>query len=285
MSDKNEIIEVQAETPLAMDTLLSIAEQAEKRIDAMNKIKRVALKLTNASDWVDQGGKPYLQVSGAEKIGRMFGVSWRIGEAEFEALDGGHFSYAYRGSFTVAGASIEAIGTRSSKDGFFKRYAYENGAKTELPASEIDRGDVKKAAYTNCIGNGITRLLGVRNLTYADLQEFAGITKEQVMAVDYKKGGKAGGRSIASEGAQEVSTAVEDVRIQTKKKDGTAMKSPLYTVKAGGVEYKTFSETFAQTAKEAKEAARPVVIRYVEGKYGNDIERVAFADDGPGKEE
>jgi hypothetical protein len=277
-----EVIETQAETgltPITDETLISLAEQAERRIDAMNKIKRVAIKLTNKHDWTDQGGKPYLQVSGAEKIARMFGISWRISEPIREDMEGGHFSYTYKGNFSLAGATIEAIGTRSSKDGFFKKYGYTDGNKTELPASEIDRGDVKKAAYTNCIGNGITRLLGIRNLTYEDLQEFSGITPDMIGKVDYKKKGKADA-GIASEGAQEVSTAVEDVR----KKDGkTKAGKPYvkYTVKAGGVDYGTFSESIAKVAKEAKEACRPVKIRFVTTNFGADIESLVFADDGP----
>jgi len=281
-----EVIETQQETgltPITDDTLISLAEQAEKRIDAMNKIKRVAIKLTNRHDWTDQGGKPYLQVSGAEKIARMFGISWRISEPIKEEMDGGHFSFTYRGNFSLAGATIDAIGTRSSKDGFFKKYGYENGNKTELPASEIDRGDVKKSAYTNCIGNGITRLLGIRNLTYEDLQEFAQITPDMIGKVDYKKKGKAEA-GIASEGAQEISTAVEDVR---KKEGKTKAGKPFvkFTVKAGGVEYGTFSETIAKTAKEAKEACRPVKIRFTVTQFGNDIESLVFADDGPKAEE
>ena len=245
-----EVIETQAETgltPITDETLISLAEQAERRIDAMNKIKRVAIKLTNKHDWTDQGGKPYLQVSGAEKIARMFGISWRISEPIREDMEGGHFSYTYKGNFSLAGATIEAIGTRSSKDGFFKKYSGKGDDRVELPASEIDRGDVKKSAYTNCIGNGITRLLGIRNLTYEDLQEFAGITPDMIGKVDYKKKGKADA-GIASEEAQEISTAVEDVRKKEgKSKSGKAYVK--YTVKAGGVDYGTFSESIAKVAK------------------------------------
>ena len=224
----NEIIEVPEVatdvTPLGDETLIQLADQAEKRIDAMVKIKRVSLKSTNRNDWVDQGGKPYLQVSGAEKIARMFGISWRISEPMKEDMDGGHFSFTYRGNFSLAGATIDAIGTRSSKDGFFKKYSGKGDDRVELPASEIDRGDVKKSAYTNCIGNGITRLLGIRNLTYEDLQEFAGLTPDMLGRVDYKSRGKANA-GIASEGAQEVSTAVEDVR----RKDGKTKAGKAYT--------------------------------------------------------
>jgi len=176
------------------DTLVIVAEQAEKRVEAMAKIKRMALKLTNPHDWVDEQGRPYLQASGAEKVARLFGISWRISEPVREALDGGHYGFTYKGEFSLGGATIEAIGTRSSKDGFFKKYKYvgdgDHKERIELPVSEIDPGDVKKSAYTNLLGNGITRLLGIRNLTYEDLHEFAGISKDQVTTVEYRKGGK-----------------------------------------------------------------------------------------------
>jgi hypothetical protein len=184
MSDEKENI---GDLPaIADNTLIQLAEQAEKRIDAMHKIKRVALKLTNRHDWTDQNGKPYMQVSGAEKVARLFGISWQIDEPVLENEEGGHYSFTYKGYFSLAGATIEAIGTRSSKDGFFRKYDYSTGSKTELPASAIDRGDVKKAAYTNLLGNGITRILGLRNLTYEDLQEFAGISKDMIAKVEYK---------------------------------------------------------------------------------------------------
>ena len=122
---ENEVIVANgAEVPAIGDsTLLALAEQAEKRVMALNKIKRAALLATNARDWTDQNGNPYLQVSGAEKVARVFGIAWKIDEPIMEIEESGHFSYTYKGYFTVAGATIEAIGTRSSKDPFFKRYA------------------------------------------------------------------------------------------------------------------------------------------------------------------
>jgi len=279
--EEQTIIETQQEmglTPITDDTLISLAEQAEKRIDAMNKIKRVAIKLTNRHDWTDQGGKPYLSVSGSEKIARMFGISWRISEPIKETYDGGHFAYTYKGYFSLAGATIEAIGTRSSKDGFFKKYSGRGDDRVELPASEIDGGDVKKSAYTNCIGNGITRLLGIRNLTYEDLQEFAGITKEMMAAVDYKKKGKTDA-GITSEGSRQATLHVSDVRRKTGEKNGKPWTA--FTVRNGDAEYKTFSEAIAKTAKEAKEAGRQVTITYTTDHFGHKIESLVFAGDGP----
>ena len=279
---EDQIIEVQQETgltPIADDTLISLAEQAEKRIDAIAKIKRISLKSTNRHDWVDQGGKPYLQVSGAEKIARMFGISWRISEPIKETIEGGHFSFTYKGYFSLAGATIEAIGTRSSKDGFFKKYGYENGQKQELPASVIDAGDVKKSAYTNCIGNGITRLLGIRNLTYEDLKEFSGITPEQLGKVDYKKKGKADA-GIQEEAVQKVISRISDVRKQTgKTKAGKDFTK--YIVKNGNAEYSTFSESNAKIAKEAKDSDLWAEIHYKQTQYGNDLTAICLVDPPP----
>ncbi len=269
---ENEVIVANgAEVPAIGDsTLLALAEQAEKRVMALNKIKRAALLATNARDWTDQNGNPYLQVSGAEKVARVFGIAWKIDEPIMEIEESGHFSYTYKGYFTVAGATIEAIGTRSSKDPFFKRYAGRGDDRHELPPSELDKGDLKKAAYTNLLGNGITRLLGLRNLTWEDIKEYAGITKDQVGRVDYKKNGKAQS-GIASESAQTVTVDVSDVRMASfKKKDGS--QGEKYIIKNGNATYDTFSKSFATVAKEAKEAGLKVEITYTENQWGKNIE-------------
>jgi len=266
----NEIIDIGADVPaIADNTLIQLAEQAEKRIDAMMKIKRMALKMTNRHDWTDQGGKPYMQVSGAEKVARLYGISWQISEPVFETEEGGHFSYTYKGYFSLAGATIEAIGTRSSKDPFFNKYSYDNGTKTALPPSAIDKGDLKKAAYTNLLGNGISRILGLRNLTYEDLEEFAGITRDMIGKVDYKKKGKAD-TGIASEGALTVLFVPTDIR----KKTGESKGKPWikYVVMNGETSFSTFSESLAKIAKDAKEAGSKVTVTYKVGQYGNDIE-------------
>lgn len=269
---ENEVIVANgAEVPAIGDsTLLALAEQAEKRVMALNKIKRAALLATSARDWTDQNGNPYLQVSGAEKVARVFGIAWKIDEPIMEIEESGHFSYTYKGYFTVAGATIEAIGTRSSKDPFFKRYAGRGDDRHELPPSELDKGDLKKAAYTNLLGNGITRLLGLRNLTWEDIKEYAGITKDQVGRVDYKKNGKAQS-GIASESAQTVTVDVSDVRMASfKKKDGS--QGEKYIIKNGNATYDTFSKSFATVAKEAKEAGLKVEITYTENQWGKNIE-------------
>lgn len=172
--------------PIADDFLIAMADQAERRIDAVIKIKNVALKVTNARDWTDQNGNPYLQVSGSEKIANLFNMSWRIEEPQYEEEPDGHFTYSIKGIFSLGSRTIEVQGTRSSKDPFFNKYDYSQpklpvtNKHPVLPPSSIDKGDVKKAALTNLYGNGITRMLGIRNLTWDDLHKYAGISQEMV---------------------------------------------------------------------------------------------------------
>lgn len=178
------------ESPLSDDTLIQVAAMAEKRIEAVIKIKQMALKVTNAGDWVDQDGRPYLMASGAEKIGNLFNISWRFLEPEpdCEVDPDGHYTYTYKGEFNMGGRSIQVDGSRSSKDGFFKQYNWKGDVKTEKEVGDRDnKRDVKMAALTNLLGNGITRILGIRNLTYEDLDAFAGIQKGTVKGVKYDK--------------------------------------------------------------------------------------------------
>lgn len=274
----NEIVETAVvDVPaLGDETLIQLAEQAEKRVDALNKIKRAALKSTNRHDWVDQGGKPYLQSSGSEKIARIFGVSWKISEPVFEKEESGHFSFTYKGYFSVAGATIEAIGSRSSKDGFFRRYSYTSGEKAELPLSEIDKSDVQKSAYSNLLGNGITRLLGIRNLTYEDLQEFAGITSDMIGRVDYKKKGKADA-GIQEEAVKKVVSKISDVRKQTgRTKSGKDFTK--YIIRNGNSEYSTLSESNARIAKKTMDSDLWAEIHYKSTQYGNDLTEICICD-------
>lgn len=268
--------------PVASEALVELAAQAERRVEAINKIKAYSLRLTQPSDWVDQNGRPYLQVSGAEKIARLFGISWRIDEPIREDLEGGHYIYTYKGYFSLAGAEIEAIGSRSSKDPFFKRYVYVNGQRKELPPSEIDPGGVKKAAYTNCIGNGITRLLGLRNISYEDLEKVAGIKREQITHIRYGDKPKQNNDTTPAE-IQEITGEVSDVRMK-KGKTKNGKDYVLYTILIGNDRYRTFSESFAKLAKEAKETGTPVVVKFTADNYGYNVESIEYAVREPGEE-
>lgn len=274
---------VQGEMSIADDFLIQVAEQAEKRIDAVIKIKKIALKVTNPRDWSDQNGNPYLGVSGSEKIANLFNISWRIDEPIYEQDSDGHYTYSFKGYFSLGGRTIEAEGSRSSRDGFFNQYKYEEKdgkkEKKETPISErTNKRDVKMAALTNLFGNGITRILGIRNLTWDDLKEFAGITRDQVASVQYKKGGdkppvdmpKEKGKEDEASHNPTVEVSIDKItQTAGKKKDGSDYTK--YTIHAGEKKFSTFSKTIAETAKRSIEFKISANIESKDTQYGPEI--------------
>lgn len=175
------------------DNILSIAERADKMVSALNKIMSAALKVTTPKDWVLIGGAPYLQEAGATKVARLFGISTKICEG-FPVVsrgEDGYPVYKYRMSFSMGKQSIEAEGMRSAGDEFFA------GKDKSKSVDQIPLDDVERAAYTNCMNNGIKRIIpGLRNLDISDL-EAAGIRPEK--GYTFKQGGKGGNSGKAAD--------------------------------------------------------------------------------------
>ena len=181
---QDQIIQVEDSALIQKDDILALARVAEERIKAVKRLLTAALKVTNERDWVNLGGSPYLQSSGAEKIARLFGISWfnmNIEKEEREDSKGKYYIYTCSATFTMGNTHIEAIGTCSSRARFF---AISHG---ELkPIEEIDETNIKKTAMTNCIRNGVTRLLGLRNIDWEMIKD-AGIDIRKILSIQYKK--------------------------------------------------------------------------------------------------
>jgi len=166
------------------EDLISIAQ---RRIGIVSKMIEFALKETNYRDWVNQDGSPYLVHSGAERVGRLFGIKLtNIDTVKVQADDtkGKYYIYKTTGTVALPGKydSIEAIGTCSQRDKFFA--FRKNEWRDTL---EIDETNILKASYSNFVVNGITHLLGLRNITWEQLKT-AGIDTEKIMKIKYEKG-------------------------------------------------------------------------------------------------
>lgn len=180
---QQEIVEV------SPDTIFLMAEQAEKTIAALNKIMQAALQITTEKDWVVISGSPYLQESGATKVRALFGISWQINNSpDVESHTDGHRTYTYHGTFSFRGSQIDAEGSRSSKDDFFSKLKGGNTRSVD----EIDMKNVRKAAYTNCINNGMKRILpGLRNIDIEALKA-AGMDLNKIKGFSHGSGSKGG---------------------------------------------------------------------------------------------
>lgn len=172
------------------DNILYMAEKAEKYIDAMNRIMDAALKITNELDWVLIGGKPYLQESGATKVARLFGISIQLLGSPTVEFDGsGYKTFTYKARFMLKDQFIECEGSRSMKDDFFAKQGKDKPLKKP---DEIDERDVKMAAYTNCINNGIKRLIpNLRNIDVATLEK-AGLETSKIAGYTFREGTQGG---------------------------------------------------------------------------------------------
>ena len=170
------------------DNILYMAEKAEQYIKAMNKIMDAALKITNELDWVLIGGKPYLQESGATKVARLFGISWQIiGNPQIDVDNEGYKTFTYKARFMLKDQFIECEGSRSMKSDFFAKKS--GGLKSP---DEIDERNVKMSAYTNCINNGIKRLIpNLRNIDIETLEK-AGFIVGKIQGYTFKEGSKGG---------------------------------------------------------------------------------------------
>lgn len=169
------------------ESLTKLIANAEKHAELINKVRVACMRVTRESDWVlmraRNGLKPYLQGTGAEAVARAFRVSIRNviqNRIEGEDRNGNPwYGYEMMAEFSLPdGASILALGSRQSNEDFFAKQ----------PTEPPDR-DIRMAAYTNLIVNGITRLLGIRNITTEELIA-AGLNPDKMQGIDYKQDGK-----------------------------------------------------------------------------------------------
>jgi len=138
-------------------------KMAEEQVLFMNKLSIIGLKATDESDWVNFGDmNVYPTAAGALRIRRNTLISiWNV-KCEREDLKdkrGEYYVYTFTGNVGIKqrGDYIEVLGTCSSRDTFF---AKEYGKWKQI--EEIDTTNIKKAARTNMVANGITEYLGLK---------------------------------------------------------------------------------------------------------------------------
>ena len=159
-----------------LNVLMELAENADKRVAAMQTLRRASLKLMNKNDWVDQDGKPYPQSSGLEKVADAWGLSWGfLGNPQKVVETDRYLIITSLYVESPWGRRIEVIGTRASDDPL-----YGKAGGVLRPLSEIDEGDIRKASYTNALARGISIMLGLRNMTWEEL----GVKADEVQKVE-----------------------------------------------------------------------------------------------------
>jgi hypothetical protein len=213
----NDVIDVsemsEALTPSAWSARDVDPQKELARFEASAELQRrlipASIKCTKKQDWVDMGGKAYLQATGVERIAPLWGLVFGEPIVEKVELGGGEYYFVAKGfaASKRTGCFYKSIeGGRSSDDPFFDRFDEDKPefeAWKALGADEKrdwkrahrvppDELDVRKAAITNWQCRAASMLTGLRGLTPEDLAA-AGLTG--VKKVDYATGTKGGATS------------------------------------------------------------------------------------------
>jgi hypothetical protein len=179
-----------------------VVTRLEKSIASYKRLKVVALKLTDESDWVSVNKKPYLTETGCHKIAPAFGVHLTKPEIKseyHEDKNGRYLVYIASGqAFSrVLNVWISDIGTCSQRDKFFaKETDPVTGKKVWKELADIDLTDIIKKAVSNLNGRLIRKLLGMVGLSWEDLKA-AGLDTSKITQVEFKTKSAAGQEAAA----------------------------------------------------------------------------------------
>ncbi len=165
--------------------------QAERYFNVLGQIRRMSIKLTNNLDWTNEGGNPYLQKSGCDKIAGAFGV--QIYDTTFvketcKDDKGDYIMFTCTGNGRWNNHEESEVGTCSTRDDFFGKKGGEY-----KPLSEVDLTDVKKKAFTNMANRLIKKLLGL-SFTWEEIEKLSEgkVTAANVQKVEYGQGSRGG---------------------------------------------------------------------------------------------
>ncbi len=214
MSEERGPLEVVAEivppgTTLALPSQVAPEKAADAAIALLDarervarKLREVAIRRTQASDWVDQDGKPHLQAVGVERQRSLFGVSVMRTAADDKtwdtAEDGTRFytwtanvKATMRDPLTGVDMTQEAVGSCTSRDKFLGKKGGEY-----KPWDEVDDYSVHSKAVTRGERNAVLRLLGLRGITWDDLAAARIVRGAPGMATVTHATGKEGGGAV-----------------------------------------------------------------------------------------
>jgi len=134
---------------------------------------------------------------GSEKTGTMPVLGCCASNSQFFATE--HDTLPYNEENPEHKTAMES---GEGKLSFDKKTLY---IRRQIPASEVTKENIMKAALTQLIVNGVTRVLGIRALSTEELKE-AGIDTDKIPSIDYGSKKQESGRVTPA--AEEKRTAI-----------------------------------------------------------------------------
>ncbi len=180
---------------------MGVMDFIEARARVLERLTDYAVKATDASHWEAFGEKPRLNHGGALLVARTLGIRWYGSEGPGSALDmtkevgedenGPWYRFRCEGTFQIGKSEFDivpAMGTSWSRENFL-------GENESRSFDEIDEGNLRKKAHTQCHVNGISELTGLKGMSWERLKAIKpDMDPGKVAKVGFKSGSKGGGR-------------------------------------------------------------------------------------------
>jgi len=209
---------------------------AEKRAAFVTGVRKLAVSQTRTQDWLcrkqKNGAANYdLMVTGAERIRTFCNIGFTNKtrrEEEWTKEAGRGYTITFSADCFIGNPKtglLPVLGSCESSDDFFstehveKTYNPENPEdqalvasgegrvshdqktiyiRRRIPASEIDKTLIEKAALSQLICNGVSRVLGIRKMSAEDLKGY-GIDTDKIAGFEYGSGKAVSGRLSPAE--------------------------------------------------------------------------------------
>ncbi|MBD3297941.1 MAG: hypothetical protein GF341_04740, partial [candidate division Zixibacteria bacterium] len=189
----------------------------ERGVERRFAVIKLAMKACEPKDFVDIGGKPWLQAIGARRCQLVTGI--KVGRPVFETRVVGDDVFVeclLDGSWPAFGIDAIQIGSCDTRDKFYLGdLDDEEGRSTYQQCLKRAGGDrdtaiqmlvasVKKKAYANTFSRLVSDLMGVRGLSWDSLSHL-GFTPDMAaasVAFDGGKGSSASDRRPARRGPE-----------------------------------------------------------------------------------
>lgn len=179
-------------------------ERVERRNIAIEKIMNAAIRRLMPKDFIDMDGKPYFQGQGAERLKKYFGIQVfdveRIPAVGYEVVKEDtvfRLRVTYRANYRLGNMVQVGMGIWDTHK---KLIGKKGGEYKEL--ADISLPDLDASARTKMDQDGISRLLGLRGLTWEYLKEL-GFTPDKTTRITYGKGTEGGNVSGGNSDAQQ----------------------------------------------------------------------------------
>lgn len=210
----------------AIKRMREYTDLVKVRAEEIMKRRVLAVSYTNQHHWNNIEGNPYLNKAGARMLQRIFRVAERdrtCKQTWHEDELGRFYQYEFEAIFDAGGEfeCVYALGTRNQRGKFFatkkevelgedgkpimiegsggRSYPKKKSVRRDL--SEIDPGNIKKSAWTNCLVNGLQALLAIEGITWDEVNEMTegNVRQDNVQQVSYGSRGADGKDSPATD--------------------------------------------------------------------------------------